>query len=104
MIKSAEQYAVHALLSHESNLLYRVPAYQREYSWTKHEWDELFDDLVQAEGPHFLGTIICLDKSLDALKAVVFELVDGQQRMTTLSLLMAAVYSLMSEAKDELDV
>lgn len=35
MIKSANQYAVHSLFSHEGNVLYKIPPYQREYSWNK---------------------------------------------------------------------
>ena len=58
MIKSANQYPVHALLSHEGNLMYRIPPYQREYSWQKAQWEDLFQDLIEADGAHFLGTII----------------------------------------------
>ena len=45
VIKSANQYPVHALLSHEGNVMYRIPPYQREYSWQKAQWEELFKDL-----------------------------------------------------------
>lgn len=103
MIKSATQYPVHSLISHEGNTHYRVPPYQREYSWQKPQWEELFDDLVEAEGAHFLGTIICLNSTLDAVEANVLELVDGQQRMTTITLLMAAIHSILQEHKTEMD-
>jgi uncharacterized protein with ParB-like and HNH nuclease domain len=56
VIKSANQYPVHALLSHEGNLMYRVPPFQREYSWQKAQWEDLFQDLIEADGAHFLGT------------------------------------------------
>ena len=103
MIKSANQHPVFALLSPQGNAVYRVPPYQREYSWQKAQWEALFDDLIEAEGPHFLGTIICLDQSVDALEKTVYEVIDGQQRLTTLSLLLTAVYSIMNEHKSELD-
>lgn len=103
MINSATQYPVHSLLSHDSNTLYRVPVYQREYSWNKQQWEELFDDLMESEGSHFLGTIICLNSTVDSLDANVLELIDGQQRMTTITLLMAAVHSILSENKTSLD-
>lgn len=103
MIKSAYQYPVHALLSHEGNVMYRVPPYQREYSWYKAQWEDLFEDLIEADGAHFLGTIITLDQTTDSLQSNILELVDGQQRLTTLTLLLAAVYSVLKEHIDELD-
>lgn len=103
MINSATQYPVHSLISHEGNTLYRVPPYQREYSWSKQQWEELFDDLVEAEGAHFLGTIICLNATVDAVDSNVLELIDGQQRMTTITILLAAIYSILREHKESLD-
>ena len=103
MIKSANQYPVHALLSHEGNLMYRIPPFQREYSWQKAQWEDLFQDLIEADGPHFLGTIITLNITTDAVHSGVLELIDGQQRMTTLTLLLAAVYSVLRQHYDELD-
>ncbi len=103
MIKSANQYPVHTLLSHEGNVMYRVPPYQREYSWQKSQWEELFQDLLEADGGHFLGTIITLNQTTDAVHSGVLELIDGQQRMTTLTLLLAAIYSVLVEHDQELD-
>ncbi|MGQ5585898.1 DUF262 domain-containing protein, partial [Micrococcus sp. EWR3.9.1] len=57
----------------------------------------------QAEGAHFLGTIITLDQTTDPLEGNILHVVDGQQRLTTLTLLLAAVYSVLKEHIDELD-
>lgn len=103
MIDSATPYPIHALLSHESNLMYKIPPYQREYSWQKSQWEELFQDLIEADGSHFLGTIITLNKTTDAVQGGVLELIDGQQRMTTLTILLASIYSVLKENYDELD-
>lgn len=103
MIKSANQYPVHTLFSHEGNVLYRIPPYQREYSWHKAQWEDLFEDLVEADGAHFLGTIITLDQTTDTLEGNILHVVDGQQRLTTLTLLLAAIYSVLKEHIDELD-
>lgn len=103
MIKSANQYPVHALLSFDGNVVYQVPPYQREYSWQKAQWEDLFQDLVEADGAHFLGTIITLNQTIDATDRTVLELVDGQQRATTLTLLLAALYSVLREHRDEVD-
>lgn len=103
MIKSVTNTQVYALLSSESQVTYEIPMYQREYSWSKTEWDALFDDLLEADGQHFLGTIICINTTVDTLDGATLELVDGQQRMTTLSLLLAAIYDLMRAQKHEFD-
>ncbi|MGO4600383.1 DUF262 domain-containing protein [Terrabacter sp. 2YAF2] len=103
MIKSANQYPVHTLFSHDGNILYRVPPYQREYSWYKAQWEDLFEDLIEADGAHFLGTIITLDQTTDTLEGNILHVIDGQQRLTTLTLLLAAVYSVLKEHLDELD-
>ncbi|WP_018157770.1 DUF262 domain-containing protein [Demetria terragena] len=102
MINSAEQYPVHALLSPDTDVSYRVPPYQREYSWRRSEWEALFDDLVNADGAHFLGTIIILDRTRDSLQRTV-EVIDGQQRLTTLSILLAATHSVLDEHREGLD-
>ncbi|MDN5931070.1 MAG: DUF262 domain-containing HNH endonuclease family protein [Pseudonocardia sp.] len=103
MIKSANQYPVHTLFSHEGNVLYRIPPYQREYSWYKAHWEDLFEDLIEADGAHFLGTIITLDQTTDTLEGNILHVIDGQQRLTTLTLLLAAVYSVLREHLDDLD-
>ena len=101
MIKSANQHPVFALLSPQGNAVYKVPPYQREYSWQKGQWEALFDDLIEAEGAHFLGTIICLDQSIDALETTILR---GHRRAAAsddLSLLLAAVYSVLDGHKDD---
>lgn len=103
VIKSVTNTHVYALLSPEAPVSYEVPKYQREYSWTKNEWDALVDDLLAAEGEHFLGTIICINTTSEALAGSTLELVDGQQRLTTLSLLLAAIYDLLRGHHSEFD-
>lgn len=92
MIKSVYNYPVSTLLDIESGVIYAIPRYQREYTWSRAQWDALFDDLLDNEANYFLGSIICINQSQDALAVQSLELVDGQQRMTTLSLLLAAIY------------
>jgi len=92
MIKSVYNYPVSTLLDIESRVIYAIPRYQREYTWSRAQWDALFDDLLDNEANYFLGSIICINQSQDALAVQSLELVDGQQRMTTLSLLLAAIY------------
>ncbi len=100
MIKSVYNYPISTLLDIESEVIYTIPRYQREYTWGRVQWDALFDDLLENEPHYFLGSIICINQAQDALAVQNLELVDGQQRMTTLSLLLAAIYYSYSNLSD----
>jgi len=93
MIKSVFNYPVSTLLDIEAGVVYAIPRYQREYTWGKNQWDALFEDLLENDLNYYLGSIICINQSIDALAVQQLELVDGQQRMTTLSILLAAIYA-----------
>lgn len=69
-----------------------VPAYQRRYSWHAKHIRELFNDIVSLENgdTHLLGSIVCLTSSLKP-GVNELELVDGQQRMTTVMLFLNAI-------------
>jgi len=103
VIKSATPTTIHQLFSHEKDIRYTIPKYQREYSWNKEQWSALFSDLMEddALSGHFLGTIIGVDKTEAVLGNHALELVDGQQRITTISLLLLAIFSELSQRKDE---
>ena len=79
----------------KSNRL-KVPTFQREYAWEKEQVKQLFGDLNRAKSEHtdhFLGTIVTIAKGPhDPL-----EIVDGQQRLTTTSLLITAIREVMAE-------
>jgi hypothetical protein len=67
-----------------------IPPYQRDYAWTTDNVDDLFDDIIEAmemEGSHYLGTFIL---SAGTAKGC-FKVVDGQQRLTTLTMLFDAM-------------
>lgn len=73
-----------------NGLTYRVPPFQRDYSWTEDEWDDLWQDIValfEADGEpaHYMGYLV-----LQSPDSKHFELIDGQQRITTISLLILA--------------
>lgn len=69
-----------------------IPAYQRRYSWGERQWSDLFNDikLLNQNDTHLLGNILCLtsDHTVGINK---LELVDGQQRTTTLTILIKAL-------------
>lgn len=103
MIDSVNACAVSLLLGVENQIVYRIPPYQREYTWNKTHWEQLLDDVLDSPKGYFLGSIICINQQKDVTEVAELELVDGQQRMTTLSILLTALYALLNEHKDELD-
>jgi hypothetical protein len=104
MIKSVNNYPVSQLFNIESSaVIYAIPRYQREYTWGKTHWENLFDDVHENKQGYFLGSIICINQSNDALSVQKLELVDGQQRLTTLSLLFAAIYDTLKKREKELN-
>lgn len=104
MIKSVFNYPVSTLLDIEAGVVYAIPRYQREYTWGKWQWDALFEDLLENDLNYYLGSIICINQTTDALALQQLELVDGQQRMTTLSLLLAAIYASYNQLGVELSM
>jgi hypothetical protein len=82
---------------------FRIPEYQRGYSWEREQWDDLLDDLdvlPRDNGQfkdHFTGTVVLQPTTIPPITDVegtsypVFEVVDGQQRLTTLVLLLEAI-------------
>lgn len=82
-----------------------IPAYQRPYSWTIGQVSELFDDLYSSfqessDEYYFLGSIVLIKSKTDADAAVV----DGQQRLTTLTILFATLaYTLNKKTETQSD-
>ena len=74
-----------------------MPRYQREYVWRRYNWENLFDDLLENPPGYFLGSMICINRSDDTMQVQELEVVDGQQRLATLSLLYAAVYACLAQ-------
>jgi|GEM_PF-5454898 len=82
----------------ESDQIYEIPYFQRGYKWKGTEKTELMQDIdqiLQGEEPvHFLGTIILYKKQTGATEINMFEIIDGQQRLTTLYLLCLAIVNI----------
>jgi uncharacterized protein with ParB-like and HNH nuclease domain len=97
MIQHTGKKLVSELFSTDNKITYHIPRYQREYIWSKWNWESLFDDLEESDGAHFLGSIICINAEPDTSKPAMLELVDGQQRMTTISILYLVLYKILKE-------
>lgn len=90
----ANQYPLHKVFGND--FVFTIPLYQRPYAWDKEQATELLDDLIAALGdskepidqinPYFLGTVVLIKEDKpDA------QVVDGQQRLTTITILIAAL-------------
>lgn len=79
--------------------LFRIPEYQRAYSWTTEQRMDLFGDIskIYEKGPdegHFMAAVVCLRREKQVLgtdEYFVVDVVDGQQRLTTLIILLNAI-------------
>ena len=74
-----------------NGLTYRIPRFQRDYSWTDEEWEDLWLDLVGTLQPggepaHYLGYLV-----LQSADDKTFDVIDGQQRLTTVSIIVLAI-------------
>ena len=103
MIKHTDPYKVSQIFSNEKIIIYKIPKYQREYTWGQKEWGLLFNDIIENDYGYFLGSIICVDKSLSAMGDVELEVIDGQQRITSLSILLISLYEKINAFKEMLD-
>lgn len=80
----------------EGTKQYIVPLFQRTYTWDKKEWDTLWDDIVEISADedgrdHFIGSIVTMPTHSVPEGVAKFLLIDGQQRLTTLYVLLSAL-------------
>lgn len=78
---------------------FRVPSYQRDYSWSEEQWEDLWNDLLELQNEpddrHYMGALVVEGKSDRD-----FLIIDGQQRMATLSVLALAVIDRLNRMAD----
>jgi uncharacterized protein with ParB-like and HNH nuclease domain len=74
-----------------------IPVYQRNYDWTKENCKRLFDDIVCImkcdDKKHFFGSIVSVEENYNMI------IIDGQQRITTVNLLLIAIYKYLESNK-----
>lgn len=83
-----------------------IPVYQRNYDWQNEQCKQLFDDLIKLNksgtNHHFFGSIVSGHNTNSGMQE--FLVIDGQQRLTTVSLLLLAMYNLLDEGKLESNI
>lgn len=85
-----------------TDALYQIPRYQRPYSWGEEQLDKLWDDLIEAQENdpnYFLGSIITAKPEENSS---YLDIVDGQQRLTTLLILLCVIRDLYPDINQEL--
>lgn len=89
----ASQTTVDDILSRSHR--FEVPDYQRQYSWNGEQWSDLWED-VNSIGPdqmHFFGSIVVISGAYEPTGSTILQLVDGQQRLSTISIFLCALKS-----------
>ncbi|MEB3309010.1 MAG: DUF262 domain-containing protein [Snowella sp.] len=100
------------VFSSGGDIRYVLPPFQREYSWEKKQWETLLNDAFaiyeEYDGDennppeHFLGSLVVINEGEHNSDIESFKLVDGQQRLTTISLLCCALRELAEEKHKKL--
>lgn len=96
-MKANEKYLIRFLDSSDTNFV--IPVYQRNYDWKKEQCKQLYDDLVNMikykYKNHFFGTIVSIYN--DSGRNREYLIIDGQQRITTISILLLAIVNIIKE-------
>lgn len=82
-------------LKNDEKAPYRIPMYQRRYAWGPTEVEQLLHDLLNCpqDRPYYIGSLVVFKEKAEKTGVVSYEVIDGQQRLTTL-LLIAAYFKL----------
>ena len=91
-IIDANELTIEALLN-RSGEAYRVPRHQRQFEWTKEQWNDLWEDIHtgKIDESHFLGSIVVIPEGRHTADINYFEVNDGQQRLTTILVLLSVI-------------
>lgn len=104
-MKAAETKVDRFLGSNET--AFAIPVYQRNYDWAKTQCAQLFKDILavgadETQSGHFIGSIVYVHDDVHAVAALQeFTIIDGQQRLTTLTLIYIAIYRYFLAAGEE---
>ncbi len=101
-----EAYQLKDILATELSAYCQIPTYQRPYQWTEENCEKLLDDLLSSyecykESDYFCGSLVLIAISKDSeTNATTYDVVDGQQRLSTFILLAKVLATLYSERLD----
>ena len=103
----AEEVVFQSLLNRE--IQYVVPLFQRPYSWGEEQWGKLWDDLIEVyemaePANHFIGSVVTQQITTSPEDASRYTLIDGQQRMTSLLILISVIRKAAQDRGDASDL
>lgn len=87
-----------------NKVLFRIPVYQRNYDWSEANCNRLLEDIygiLQSGDKHFLGTIVFMAAKSGGFALQEYIIIDGQQRLTTLMLMLKALSLVAQNTGDE---
>ncbi|GAA9231510.1 DUF262 domain-containing protein [Helicobacter pylori] len=99
-------YQLKDILATELSAYYQIPTYQRPYQWIEENCEKLLDDLLSSyecykESDYFCGSLVLIAISKDSeTNATTYDIVDGQQRLSTFILLAKVLATLYDKDKD----
>lgn len=101
----AESLIISKVFANGGDILYLLPHFQREYAWEKDNWQTMLNDILeiyriydeQREPEHFLGSLVVIADGTRSGTIPAFKLIDGQQRLTTVSLFLLALSRLVKD-------
>lgn len=85
-----------------NKVLFKIPVYQRNYDWSESNCNRLLDDIkniIDTKEKHFLGTIVFMKDGGFSLTECI--IIDGQQRLTTMMLLLKALYDVIKDVDED---
>ncbi|HWB62762.1 MAG TPA: DUF262 domain-containing protein [Chitinophagales bacterium] len=101
----AKQVKLNKFLS-QTDTQFMIPVYQRNYDWTLPQCKQLFDDIIavgsnEKLATHFIGSIVFIHDNVYTSSGITeLSIIDGQQRLTTITLIYIAIYTLAEEQKN----
>ncbi|GAA8509429.1 DUF262 domain-containing protein [Helicobacter pylori] len=102
-----EAYQLKDILATEFSAYYQIPIYQRPYQWTEENCEKLLDDLLSSyecykESDYFCGSLVLIAIGIDSkTNATTYDVVDGQQRLSTFILLAKVLVTLYDKDLNE---
>ncbi len=97
----------------ENNIQFVIPFFQRGYAWNKDQWKQLFDDIDEEiinelidikeykDYEHFFSSIVVMGNNKHELGLQKFDVIDGQQRITTVYIILSAIQKILLERSQE---
>lgn len=107
----ADSLKIAKVFNNGGDVHYMLPHFQREYAWDKDNWKTLLDDVLgiyqlyseKAPPEHFMGTLVVINDGVRHGMIPVFRLVDGQQRLISISLALCALGRRIRESHPQLN-